>query len=266
MICVYLCKSVVSFLQRPLQEVEGEAGHLVAINYSELVFMIPLGLCSAATTRVGNALGRGDPAGARHAGLVGLGLVLCTQLLSAAVMLTLPGAIVAIYTDDAAVAADTTGDLTAGQWIGRFYSRFFLFVNIAGVALQLFVVSRILKYLSIRVALLILPLTALVLVAGACSNDDDGDDAATTTTAPTSRRPRPTSGRSCADWWRACWSARQDRRCRHFSRRPGGRWSKSGTPLSGPLWPPRRAKHGRDPPRTTMPGRPGSRLPVHSPA
>jgi MATE family multidrug resistance protein len=81
------------------------AGHLVAINYSALVFMIPLGLGSAVTTRVGNALGRNDPAGARHAGLVGLGLVMCTQLLSATVMLTIPGAIVAIYTDDAAVAA-----------------------------------------------------------------------------------------------------------------------------------------------------------------
>jgi MATE family multidrug resistance protein len=85
------------------------AGHLVAINYSALVFMIPLGLGSAATTRVGNALGRGDASGARHAGFIGLGLVLCTQLASAAVMLAVPGAIVAIYTDDAAVAAVAVG-------------------------------------------------------------------------------------------------------------------------------------------------------------
>ncbi|MDY7101338.1 MAG: hypothetical protein S0880_09135 [Actinomycetota bacterium] len=44
-----------------------------------------------------------------------------------------------------------------------------------------------------RARLLILPLTALVLVAGACSNDDDGDDAATTTTAPTTSTTEATT-------------------------------------------------------------------------
>ncbi len=81
------------------------ASHLVAINFSALLFMIPLGLGSAVTTRVGNALGRGDPAGARHAGMIGLGVVLCTQAVSATLMIVFPGAIAAIYTDDAAIAA-----------------------------------------------------------------------------------------------------------------------------------------------------------------
>jgi len=81
------------------------ASHLVAINFTALVFMIPLGLGSAVTTRVGNALGRGDPEGARHAGLVGAGIVLCTQTLSAALMMSFPLAIVAIYTSDPGIAA-----------------------------------------------------------------------------------------------------------------------------------------------------------------
>ncbi len=60
-----------------------------------------------------------------------------------------------------AVAADASGQLEVGQWIGKFYSQFFLYVNILGVVLQLFLVSRILKYLGVQVALLVLPLIAL---------------------------------------------------------------------------------------------------------
>mgnify|MGYP000541340735 CR=1 FL=1 len=37
------------------------AAHLIAINFSALVFMIPIGLASAISIRVGNALGRDDP-------------------------------------------------------------------------------------------------------------------------------------------------------------------------------------------------------------
>ncbi len=80
------------------------ASHLIAINFSALLFMIPLGLGSAVTTRVGNALGRNDPQGARHAGMVGAGIVLVTQTCSATLMLAFPMAIVAIYTTDPGVA------------------------------------------------------------------------------------------------------------------------------------------------------------------
>lgn len=81
------------------------ASHLVAINFSALLFMIPLGLGSAVTTRVGNALGRGEPGAAKQAGLIGLGIVLCTQAVSAFLMLAFPEAIAAIYTEDALIAA-----------------------------------------------------------------------------------------------------------------------------------------------------------------
>jgi len=79
------------------------SAHLVAINYSALMFMVPLGLASAITTRVGNALGRGDPQAARYAGLIGLFIMLFTQTLSASSMLLFPELIVGIYTDDAAI-------------------------------------------------------------------------------------------------------------------------------------------------------------------
>ena len=79
------------------------SAHLIAINYSALMFMVPLGLASAITTRVGNALGRGDPQAARYAGLMGMVIMLCTQTLSAASMLLFPEFIVGIYTDDMAI-------------------------------------------------------------------------------------------------------------------------------------------------------------------
>jgi AAA family ATP:ADP antiporter len=45
--------------------------------------------------------------------------------------------------------------------IGTFYGRFFSWVNLAGMLLQLFLVSRILKYIGIAGALFFLPLIAL---------------------------------------------------------------------------------------------------------
>ncbi|NND44046.1 MAG: MATE family efflux transporter [Xanthomonadales bacterium] len=81
------------------------AGHLVAINFSALVFMVPLGLSSAITTRVGNAVGRGDPEAARYAGLIGMLIVLGTQSISAFVMIVFPEWVVGIYTSDPAIAS-----------------------------------------------------------------------------------------------------------------------------------------------------------------
>ncbi len=81
------------------------AGHLVAVNFAALLFMIPLGLASAITTRTGNAIGRGDPEGARYAGMIGMVIVLGTQTISAAIMVLAPGLVVGLYTNDPAIAA-----------------------------------------------------------------------------------------------------------------------------------------------------------------
>ena len=97
------------------------SAHLIAINYSALMFMVPLGLASAVTTRVGNALGRGEPEAARYAGLIGLLIVLFTQTLSAASMIFIPEFIVKIYTNDPEITAIAVGLL--------FYSAIFQYAD-----------------------------------------------------------------------------------------------------------------------------------------
>ena len=59
------------------------------------------------------------------------------------------------------IAAGQGGGLTEGQIIGDFYSKYFTYVNVLSLMLQLFVVSRIVKYLGIRWAVMILPCISL---------------------------------------------------------------------------------------------------------
>lgn len=79
------------------------AAHLISINFAALAFMVPLGLAMAITVRVGNAVGRGDPAAARYVGLIGLGIATATATFSASIMFLFPELIVAMYTDDPVV-------------------------------------------------------------------------------------------------------------------------------------------------------------------
>jgi AAA family ATP:ADP antiporter len=60
-----------------------------------------------------------------------------------------------------ALTVSATGGLSVEEYIGKFYANFFTVVNLAGLLMQLFVVSRVLKYLGIRIALLVLPVIAL---------------------------------------------------------------------------------------------------------
>lgn len=62
---------------------------------------------------------------------------------------------------EAAVSSGTAGGLTVGEYIGEFYSKFFFGVNLLGLTLQLFAVSRLLKWFGVRVAVMVLPLLAL---------------------------------------------------------------------------------------------------------
>jgi AAA family ATP:ADP antiporter len=59
-----------------------------------------------------------------------------------------------------AVTSGKSGGLTEGQYIGKFYADFFTIVNLVGVLTQLFIVSRILKFLGVKIALLVLPVIA----------------------------------------------------------------------------------------------------------
>lgn len=61
---------------------------------------------------------------------------------------------------EADVAAGRLAPEKEGAFIGAFYADYFQVVNIAGMLLQLFVVSRVVKYLGVRFAVCILPLVA----------------------------------------------------------------------------------------------------------
>lgn len=79
------------------------SGHQIAINVASVTFMVPLGIAVAITVRVGQALGRGDPRGARRSAAVGATLAVSFMTLTALAMAVLPRQIAAIYTDDANV-------------------------------------------------------------------------------------------------------------------------------------------------------------------
>jgi AAA family ATP:ADP antiporter len=59
------------------------------------------------------------------------------------------------------IAAGQSGGLTAGELIGQFYSKYFTYVNLLGLFLQMFVVSRIVKKFGVPWAVMILPLISL---------------------------------------------------------------------------------------------------------
>ena len=69
----------------------------------------------------------------------------------------------------ASISGQEFGDPTApetredieGNVIGRFYASFFLWVNLLGMFMQLFVVGRLVKYFGVRAGLLWLPIVAL---------------------------------------------------------------------------------------------------------
>jgi AAA family ATP:ADP antiporter len=63
---------------------------------------------------------------------------------------------------DAAVHEVGAGDPAAvGASIGQFYATYFTYVNILGLLLQLFVVSRVVKYLGVPIGVMILPALSL---------------------------------------------------------------------------------------------------------
>ncbi|MDB5985585.1 MAG: family efflux transporter [Nevskia sp.] len=84
------------------------AAYQVAINFASLLFMIPLGVGQGTAVRVGLAAGAHEYLAARFRGVVGIGMGLINALSNAAIMLLFGGVIVAIYTHDAAIAAQAT--------------------------------------------------------------------------------------------------------------------------------------------------------------
>ena len=81
------------------------ASHQVALNLAALTFMVPLGIGQAGSVLVGQAVGRGDPPGARRAAggalVLGAGFMAATAL----VFLVVPEGLARIYSADAEVVA-----------------------------------------------------------------------------------------------------------------------------------------------------------------
>jgi MATE family, multidrug efflux pump len=81
------------------------ASHQIALNIAAVAFMIPLGLASAGAVRVGNAVGARNPRGAAAAGWTVIAMGVAFMLLSGALFVTVPGALIGLFTTDAAVLA-----------------------------------------------------------------------------------------------------------------------------------------------------------------
>ena len=81
------------------------SAHQIALNFSSLTFMVPLSFGIGMITRVGQALGEGNPQRARFASLVGLSMSVGFAVLSAACIALFRHQIAAAYTSDPAVQA-----------------------------------------------------------------------------------------------------------------------------------------------------------------
>lgn len=79
------------------------AGHQVAINFSAMTFMVPFGLSTAITARVGNAIGKKSMQEARQRGYVGITMATLFMSSTAILIFLFPDLITSIYTSDAAV-------------------------------------------------------------------------------------------------------------------------------------------------------------------
>ncbi|WP_296947131.1 MATE family efflux transporter [uncultured Massilia sp.] len=95
---------IVSLLVARFGVVEVSA-HQIALNFVSLVFMVPLSFGIGALTRVGQAMGEGNPVRARFVAWTGTGMCIAFGVLSALFILVFRWQIVAMYTSDPAVQA-----------------------------------------------------------------------------------------------------------------------------------------------------------------
>lgn len=85
------------------------AAHQVGLNVASLLFMVPMGLASALTIRVGQKLGAGDPREARFVAWTGVVLGLLIAAICVPLILLGRDAIVSVYTPDPGVRAVAGG-------------------------------------------------------------------------------------------------------------------------------------------------------------
>lgn len=80
-------------------------GHQITLNYSGLVFSIPLSIGMALTIRAGHAIGAGDPEGARFTCFTGCLMAMAVSLFTSGFTLSHAETIVGVYTRDPGVTA-----------------------------------------------------------------------------------------------------------------------------------------------------------------
>jgi MATE family multidrug resistance protein len=93
------------------------AAYQIVLNVMALIYMLAIGIATATAVRVGYAVGRRDGAGLAKAGWVGLGLGIVVMLGLTPVLSGASGAIVRIYTEDAAVVAIAAPGLVLAAWL-----------------------------------------------------------------------------------------------------------------------------------------------------
>ena len=123
------------------------SGHQIALSVVSCTFQVALGVGAATSVRVGTAIGRGDAAATRRAGLVGIASGTIFMLASALVLFAIPRELSRMLTDDPHVieaslpfmfvaACFQLGDgaqtVAQGALRGAGDTRFPLFVNLLG--------------------------------------------------------------------------------------------------------------------------------------
>ncbi|MBI5130542.1 MAG: MATE family efflux transporter [Rhodopseudomonas palustris] len=88
------------------------AAHQIAVQVAAIMFMVPLGISLAATVRVGHAVGRDDPAGARRAGFAAIALGLAFMSAMTLLVALTRHQIPHLFLGDSTTAAETA-QLTA---------------------------------------------------------------------------------------------------------------------------------------------------------
>ncbi|WP_330982629.1 MULTISPECIES: MdtK family multidrug efflux MATE transporter [Enterobacterales] len=91
--------AVVALLVSPLGIIE-VAGHQIALNFSSLMFVLPMSLAAAVTIRVGFRLGQGSTLDAQTAAWTGLGVGVCMAVMTAIFTVTLRSHIAMLYNDN----------------------------------------------------------------------------------------------------------------------------------------------------------------------
>lgn len=96
--------AVVALLVSPLGIID-VAGHQIALNFSSLMFVLPMSLAAAVTIRVGYRLGQGSTLDAQIAARTGLGVGVCMAVVTAVFTVLLRERIALLYNDNPQVIA-----------------------------------------------------------------------------------------------------------------------------------------------------------------